>query len=63
MSKITKINVNMGWTIQTKEFESFRVNVGLTAEIDPDDDLDEVYDDLVGRIESKINKEVENHMP
>ena len=53
----------MGWTIQTKEFESFRVNVGLTAEIDPDDDLDEVYDDLVGRIESKINKEVENHMP
>jgi len=63
MSKITEISVNMGWTVQTKPYESFRVDVGLTAIIDSDDDLDEVYDDLVGRIESKIDKEVENHMP
>jgi len=53
----------MGWTIQTNPYESFRIDVGLSAKIGPDDDLDEVYDDLVERIESKINKEVENHMP
>lgn len=63
MSKIKKIEVAMGRTIQTKPYESFRVDVTLGAIMDPEDDPDELYDDLVSRIEKKIELEVEKYMP
>jgi len=63
MSKIKKIEVTMGRTIQTQPYESFRLDITLGAIMDPEDDVDELYDDLVSRIEKKLETEVDKYMP
>lgn len=61
-SSISTMVVGFGWTISTKPYESFRVDVSLTANLDPEDDVDEVYDDLVKKIKEKIELQVKEAM-
>ena len=56
---IKRIKVCMGETIQTKPYESFRVDVGLEATLGPDDDLDKIYNELSEKVKEKIQLEIE----
>lgn len=50
--KVKKIKINYGRTIQFEQYESTRFDVELSAEIQDDDDVDEVANEL--RTEAKI---------
>ncbi len=63
MSEISTMHIQLGWTVQTKPYESFRVDIGLTANLDKEDNVNEVYNNLVTKIKKKITKEIENAMP
>ncbi len=63
MSKIKKVTVSLGHTIQTKPYEAFRVDMSLTSILEIGDDWNDVYDDLTKKIKEKIESEVENMMP
>lgn len=63
MSKIKKLEVSKGWTVQTKPYESFRIDITLSAMIEPEDDVDKVYEKLSKDIDKKIEREIEGVMP
>lgn len=53
--KITEITVSVGKTINTGNFNSYRAEFALTAELGPDDEPDECQRKLYADIKRKLD--------
>ncbi len=54
--KVEKVTVNVGETIPTGDFKSFRYDVQLTASVPPEKDHNEVHDYLQREAELLVNE-------
>jgi len=61
--KIRTLAVTMGRTVQPRPFESIRVEVGLTVELDDADDAEAEYTSLLNNVRLKVQKEIVRQMP
>jgi len=56
--RIKQVEYRQGETVQTAPYESFRVDVGLIADVDENEDPDEVIDRLKVIIQARIDEAV-----
>jgi hypothetical protein len=59
MSNIKEIEINRQFTINLGNYESARFGVSMTTSVEPDDDPDEVYAELLDTIEKRLEEELE----
>lgn len=57
--KNRRIEVRMGETVNLDEFEFFRLDIGMSADISDSADLDKEYDKMIDIVEDRLNKELE----
>ena len=57
--KNRRIEVRMGETANLGNFESFRVDIGMSADIPDTSDINEEYDKMIDIVEDRLSKELE----
>jgi len=63
--KNTRIEVSIGRTINLGDYESIRVQAGISFDVDPELDLDVQYDSAWDEVQNKVgtkSKELENKL-
>lgn len=53
----TTVNVKYGWTINLGNYETSRIDVGISRSCDPDKE-EACYEDLKGQVEEYLQKEI-----
>jgi len=56
--KNRRIEVRMGKTVNLGNFESFRLDIGMAADISDEEDIDLKYDKMVKIVENKLDEEI-----
>lgn len=57
---VKEITVARGETLNLGQFNSYRVDLSITARVRPEEDPDQIYDQLLTWVESNIATELEN---
>ena len=57
--RVTEVSVKVGRTINCGSYESARVEVQMTAELDKDDDKDIVFEELYQDARAKLYRKIE----
>lgn len=58
MPEITQINAHYNRKVQLEQFEPIEHGVELQAEVGPDEDPDEAYEELANRAEELVEQEI-----
>lgn len=58
--KITKVEVRAGKTINLGNYETWRYDIGLTAEVEEDENWERVAEELTDEIKALISSEEED---
>jgi hypothetical protein len=61
--KVRTISVTFGKTVQPKPFESIRVEVTMSADLEDGDDLEAEYASLLSNVRVKVKSEIVRQMP
>jgi len=62
MAKIKEITMSKGVTINLGDYSNWKCHVGLTAELDKDDNHNDVLEDLSKEIDARLGKESEGYL-
>ncbi len=57
--KNLRIEVRIGETVNLGNFESFRVDIGMSADISDTSDINKEYDWMIDIVEDRLSKELE----
>lgn len=57
---VKEITVSRGETVNLGNFNSYRVDISISARIAPDDDPNDVYNQLMNWVESNLSNELES---
>lgn len=61
--KIKQITVTLGRTLNLGNYESARMDVGVTVDLDPDDNPSEVFEATYKTAKEKLNSKIETLVP
>lgn len=55
---MSKVNVNLGYTINLGDFESYRVQIGVEDDSKPDENTEETFNRIYKFVESRLEQKV-----
>ncbi|MEV2699398.1 hypothetical protein ABNC92_03420 [Paenibacillus larvae] len=59
MSRVKEIHVGFTFTKNLGNYESLKVDAGITMSIDPEDDVQEVYNKAWANVKNQIKRELD----
>jgi len=62
MAKIKEVSMSKGVSLNIQGYDYWKCNISLTAELDKDDNHDDVLEDLSKEIDARLEKESEGYL-